>query len=125
MDSPENDPAWSRWTHKEIGSPFTPISNFFLDNYHQLELTSSEAMLVIQLMKHRWKDGQLSRIGSAKLATRLGLSRRQVFNLVQSLEAKHLLSRARVEAGRANEYDLQPLVDRLMSLFEEAQKEVA
>jgi len=114
----------SRWT-KALAKSFTPISDFFLDNYHKLPkpLTSSEAMLVIHLMRYKWDEDEP--FPSFKtLGRKMGITPTAVRNHARSLEKGKGYLRRIMQIGRPNRFDLKPLFVALEKLqAQEAAKE--
>lgn len=113
-----------RWTPR-LGEQFCPISSYFLANYHRLSsapgqggLKSTEAMLVIHLIDHKWDDRHpFPTIG--KLATRLGVSTRHVRDTLRLLEQRSLVTRLRTGSNSgANRYDLTGLFAALEALMD-------
>jgi DNA-binding MarR family transcriptional regulator len=107
-----------RWTPTLIRSKgFTPISTFFLDNYHRLEptLTSLEAMVVIHLIRHKWTDKH-PYPSFTTLARRMGVTATATRNHARSLEKKRYLNRIPIK-GESNRFDLSPLFDALERLY--------
>jgi hypothetical protein len=105
-----------RWTASLTQGGWTPVSDFFLDHYHELPhpLSSSEALVVIHLIRHKWtRDApfpSLKRIGG-----KMGITATAVRNHVRSLEQKGYVQRV-PKAGFANAFDLQPLFNALERL---------
>ncbi len=106
-----------RWTPKLVKGGWTPVSDFFLENYHRLRppLTTSEAMLVIHLLKHKW-DERPPFPAYKTLAKRMGISITAVRNHARKLdEGKHYVKRMR-QYAKPNKFDLTPLFDALEKL---------
>jgi hypothetical protein len=106
-----------RWTPTLVRSGWTPISTFFIDNYHRLEptLTSLEAMLVVHLMRHKW-DERHPHPSFATLARRMGVTATATRNHARSLEKKRYLNRILTQ-GESNQFDLTPLFYALERLY--------
>ena len=102
----------ARWTPK-LAKSFTPVSDYFLENYHRLKfpLTSAEAMLVIQLMSFKW-DEEMPYPSFKRLATRMGKSVTAVRKDARSLQGKGCLRRYK-QVGTTNRFDLTPLFEQL------------
>lgn len=100
-----------RWTPALANEGFTPISSAFLEHYGRIGITSSEAMLIIHLMSHKW-DEKHPFPRFARIAARMDISETAVRGHARSLERKGFLHRIK-RPGRSNEFDLQPLFDRL------------
>ena len=103
-----------RWTPDLIVEGFTPVSDMFLEHYSELGLTSTEAMLIIQLMKHKWdKEHPYPSFGT--LARRMGMTPTSVRNHARNLEKKGCLRRIHRQ-GSTNQFDLTPLFHKLEQL---------
>jgi DNA-binding transcriptional regulator YhcF (GntR family) len=70
-----------------------------------------ETLLLIHVVSFKW-DAELPFPSVQTLASRMGVSPRYVRRLLSSLERRGFVARV-PRARRSNEYDLQPLVDRL------------
>lgn len=105
-----------RWTPLLVKEGFTPVSTFFLENYHRLEppLSTLEAMLIILLVKFKWDDRH-PRPAFATLAELMGISATAARNHARSLEKKRYLKRLPT-LGSSNQFDLTPLFDALERL---------
>jgi hypothetical protein len=108
-----------RWTPRLTRDGWTPVSDYFLENYHKLKpaLTSLEAMLVIHLMRHKW-DEKHPRPAFKTLAKRMGITDTAVRNHARSLEKKTYLLRIK-RIGQPNHFDLTPLFQALERLLDE------
>jgi DNA-binding IclR family transcriptional regulator len=106
-----------RWTPTLVKSGFTPISNYFIENYHRLvpALTSLEAMLVIHLMRFKW-DERHPHPTFGTLSRRMGVSPTATRNHARSLQKKRFLNRLSNDGG-PNSFDLTPLFDALERLY--------
>ena len=110
----------ARWTKKLIkqGGGFTPISNFFLANYHRLNpcLTSAEAMVLIHLFSYKW-DEEMPHPGSKALAKRMDISPTAVRGHLRVLEKRKKCLVRNKQVGSTNRYDLAPLLEKLEKLL--------
>ena len=45
------------WT-KKLGKPFTPVSSYFIENYHRLRypINANEFLLIVHLLKYKWDE---------------------------------------------------------------------
>lgn len=119
-----------RWGgNEELTRSWTPISRYFLANYHRLSphqgadgLNSTEAMLLVHLLDFKWDEND-PHPSVNTLATRLGLSRRRTRKVIQNLEDLGFLTRKPRVEGSTNAYDLQGLFDELMELYEADKEE--
>lgn len=117
----------TRWGSARLGNQFTPVSAHFLEHYHRLApfekgaagLSSTEAMLIIHLMSFKW-DVEAPYPTLKTLATRMGLSPRQIRSTLSRLEALGMLRRepAPKSPVGANAYNLSPLFERLEALLD-------
>ena len=106
----------TRWGgHTELFSQgFVPVPVTFLKNYASFKpfaMTSAEAMLVLQLMVHKWDEDD-PYPGYKTLAKRLGRTEGYARTLARKLEGKKLLARI-VRIGMTNRFNLRPLFDKL------------
>jgi len=114
----------ARWTER-LAAPFCPVSSYFLQNYHRLGgsygLNSTEAMLIVQLVDFKW-SASAPYPTTATLATRLGISQRQVRSTLQRLEELGWLFRERPTQSSANRYRLEPLFRRLEQMKDDDER---
>lgn len=85
--------------------------NQFLDEDHRL--SAIELLVVVQIAAAWWRKGSLPFPSMSTLATRCGVSERQVQRAVTRLEGEGLLRRVKRRASgiiASNAYDLEPLV---------------
>ena len=114
--STEERKVAKRWTAKLVADGFTPVSDYFLKNYHRLSppLTSSEAMLVVHLVLHKW--GEDAPYPAFKtLAKRMGITATSARNHARKLEQKSYLHREK-RVGTTNRFHLEPLFEALEKL---------
>lgn len=111
-----------RWTPRLAELGWTPIADFFLDNYHRLEprLKYSEAMFIIHLMRHKW-DGEAPFPSIGTVAQKMGISVQAARALARSLERKRLLVREGVIGG-TNKFHLGKLFRALEHLSQKDEK---
>lgn len=106
-----------RWTKKLVEGGWTPVSDYFLENYHRLNppITTTEAMFIVHLMLHKW-DEKPPYPGFKTLAKRMGITPTAARNHARSLDSgKHYIKRI-TRVGLPNKYDLTPLFDALEKL---------
>jgi hypothetical protein len=105
-----------RWTPALARAGWTPISDYFLDNFHRLTppITHGEAMLVVMLMRHKWDDAPPFP-GFKSLSKRMGISITAARQLARRLETKGYLLREK-QQGETNRFHLQPLFNALEAL---------
>ena len=104
----------ARWTPDLVKEGWTPISDFFLRNYHRLDISSTEAILIVHLMSHKW-DSQHPYPGFKSLAERMGVGATQIRSHARKLQMNGLLKRE-FRTGTTNRFDLTPLFRRLEAL---------
>jgi hypothetical protein len=110
-----------RWTPALVKDGWTPVSDFFLQNYHRLRppLTTSEAMLVIQLLLFKW-DERHPYPAFKTLAKHMGMSPTAVRNHARSLETGKRYLRRIMRTAKPNKFDLAPLFAALEKLRSES-----
>lgn len=105
----------TRWTPLLARVGHTPISSAFLEHAHELKLTPSEQLLLIQILSFKWDEAApFPAVGT--LATRMGVSERQVRKLLAAMEHGAGVIRRVERIGRSNSFDLQPLFEKLEAL---------
>ena len=100
-----------RWTSGLATRGFTPIVQPFLEHHCQLQITPTEAMLVVHLMSFKW-DASAPFPSMTKLAGRLGCTERYVRKLCVRLEQFGYLKRYG-RLGTSNQFDLDGLFAEL------------
>jgi len=100
-----------RWTPGIAKEGWTPIADIFLRRYTKMNVSSSEAMVIIHLVSHKW-DEDHPFPSARRLAERMGMTETAVRNHIRSLEKKKLLQRQQRD-GKANLFDLSPLFQKL------------
>jgi len=104
---------------KELGQKWTPVSDYFLENFHRLangSVSPSDAMFIVMLMRFKWDDRN-PYPALTTVAKSMNRSVRYVRQTCARLEKAGLLQREKSSKGGRNRYNLQPLFDAL-----EAQK---
>jgi hypothetical protein len=105
----------NRWTPRLAQVGWTPISNYFLENYHRLKLTHTEAMVVVHLLQFKWDDAApFPSLGT--LAKRMGVTPPSVRTHLRALEKKGCLQRE-MQIGSTNRFHLQGLFLKLETLM--------
>lgn len=87
------------------------LLNMFLDDEHKL--TPTELLVLIQLVGTWWKTGDLPFPSMTTLATRCGVSSRQIQRSINRLEKLGFIQRVKRRTKgivASNAYDLDPLV---------------
>src|SRR5690349_4527785 len=107
-----------RWTPMLADAGWTPVVDFFLDNYHRLTpaLKYSEAMFTIHVMRHKW-DRKAPHPGFKLVAKRMGISPEATRLIARSLEKKGYLVR-RMRVGQTNRFAFEKLFEALEKLME-------
>jgi hypothetical protein len=105
--------ATERWGGREgtfaLGFLLVPIK--FLAHYSSLNLTTSEAMFVLQLMTFKW-DAADPYPSYAAIARRMGISEKMARRYARALEQKGLLRR-KFKRRDTNRFDLSALLDAI------------
>lgn len=104
-----------RWT-SDLSKSWTPVSDFFLKNYHKLKISHSEAMVIIHLISFKW-DSKAPYPSLKTIAKLMGLTDSSVRSHVRKLEKRGLLNRVKNQ-GYSNSYELEGLFDALEGLAE-------
>ena len=120
-DSSQGNPRWSVtkvWTAK-LGKPFTPVSCYFLDNYHRLKypITPTELAFILHLLRYKW-DEAMPFPAMKTIATKIGRSEQAVRTAARNLESKGYLVR-HMKRGSPNHFDLRPLFVAVEKLFDD------
>lgn len=102
----------TRWTPLLARVGHTPVSSAFLEHAHELNLTPSEQLLLIHIFSFKW-DAGLPFPAISTLATRMGVSERQVRKLLAAMESGAGVIKRIERTGRSNSFDLQPLFEKL------------
>jgi DNA-binding MarR family transcriptional regulator len=115
------------WTPR-LGTSFTQVSRFFLDNFHKLRvapkrnkkgrgMNTTEAMAIILLISHKWNtDSPYPSLGS--IAERLGIELRSARQVMGDLEHSGYLQRETRASHRTNRYNLGQLFTKLEELMD-------
>jgi hypothetical protein len=105
--------ATERWGSREgtftLGFLLVPIK--FLAHYRSLNLTTNEAVFVLQLMTFKW-DAADPYPSYAAIARRMGVSEKMARRYARALEQKGLLRR-KFKRRDTNRFDLSSLLDAI------------
>lgn len=107
----------ARWTRRIASRGFAPIAQVFLSAYAQkpLGLSTTEAMLVIQLISFKWTaEAPFPRV--RVLAQRLGVTTRAVSMQLKRLEERGFV--ARIHRDRRYRFDMTGLFKALENWME-------
>lgn len=113
--STQRFPIEERWSPDVAAKGFSAVPTLFLNQYAQLDITPTEAMLIIHLMSYKW-DARRPFPSISMLRKKLGLSDGQVRALLRRLERQKRLLKRIQRIGRSNEFDFSPLIRRLEEL---------
>lgn len=103
-----------RWTPTIATKGFTMVPLVFLENYRALNITASEAMLIVHIASFKWtREAPFPSMSS--LAELMGCSERNIRKMCNSLESVGYLQRVGRE-GRSNQFDLSGLYRKLEGL---------
>lgn len=107
-------PVQRIWT-PPLGTKFSPVSHQFLENYHRLGLSNTEAMFVLQLMSFKWDERDpYPALGT--VASRMGMGLRSARKIAKKLEDANLIMRFKRSKGSTNRYHLTGLFNALSAL---------
>jgi hypothetical protein len=106
----------NRWTKRIADGGWTPVSNYFLANYHRLRITPTEAMVLIHLISFKW-DSAAPFPALATIGKRMGLTSTSVRSHLRSLERKGYLTRE-MRIGHTNRFYLDRLFVELERMME-------
>lgn len=90
---------------------FTMVPNLLLKYAHELDITPSELVVLINIESFRWNT-RPAFPSVERIAQRTGMSERHVTRLITSLVRKELMWRTR-RRNRTNEYNFYPLIKKL------------
>jgi hypothetical protein len=107
-----------QWTPKLKEAGFTAISNIFLQHYRDLlNITNTEAMLIIQLMYYKW-DEKPPFPAFKTLAHKMGLTEQQIRVHALSLVRKGVMGKT-PRLGKPNLFHLEPLFEKLEAIYDD------
>ena len=96
---------------------FTAVPSVLIRYQHQLELSATELVVLLNVITHWWRAEELPYVRSTTISRRMGVDRRTVDRALQSLEQMGLLRRLAPESreGRTTirRFDLTGLVGKL------------
>ena len=106
-----------KWGPETMAANYAVIPSALLRGQARLGIGPTDLAVLIHLIDYWWQPGQMPWPKKKTLAARLGVGEKTVQRAVVRLEQAGLLrrnSRFNENGGRtSNEYDLQPLVERL------------
>lgn len=101
----------------------TSVSNLLLHHYHEIGMSTSELLVVLQLQSYI--DRGLKNPSLAQIAHNLGAELKQIYDLIQQLDSDRLLKQQLVKNEDGKEetnYNFAPLWEKMSRLsFEQAQ----
>jgi DNA replication protein len=115
-ENPSRRQIANRWTPTVAELGWTPVSDYFLTNYHRLKITHIEAMLVVHLMSFKW-DAAAPFPSLNRLAKCMGITPTSVRTHLRKLELKGFLYR-QSRVGTTNRFFLNGLFEALERLIE-------
>lgn len=113
--------ADAKWGAAVMQQGYCMIPSLLLKAQNRLKLTSTQMAVLLQICDYWWEEARKPYPGKEALATRMGMTARQVQRHIAALEDKKLVTRIpRFDAssgGRStNMYDLSGLVAQLQAL---------
>ena len=98
---------------------FTAVPDILIRSQGQLKLSSTEMMVLLNILLHWWRDDEWPYPRISTIGDRMGVNRRTVERAVRSLQEKGLVRHGRSEGMGggpvARRFDLSGLVDVLRS----------
>ena len=121
MSEPATSAIRQRWrgavTSAETG--FTAVPDILIRSQGQLKLSSTEMVVLLNILLHWWRDGEWPYPRVSTIGERMGTSRRTVERAIRSLQEKGLVVHRKSEpmgnGPAARRFDLSGLVDALQS----------
>ncbi|WP_439099572.1 helix-turn-helix domain-containing protein [Corallococcus exercitus] len=104
-----------RWTPLIAAKGFAPLPTVFLENYSKLNITVSEAMLLVHIHQYKW-TADLPFPSVTLLARLMGCSTRNVRKLCLSLESVGYIKRV-TRDGMSNLFDMSGLYAKLEDII--------
>jgi DNA-binding MarR family transcriptional regulator len=111
-----------KWSPLLLGDGFTVIPNTLIEHQADLKITSSELNTIVGLLSFKWDDRK-PWPSAATLSGYSGLAVHTIRTNLRNLEKKGFIKRHHIN-GRSNEYDFQPLLERLESYAHPIQKRI-
>jgi len=118
-----------KWGTEVMKHGYCIIPSILLQAQARLLISAQQMIVLLQLVEHWWHEDSKVFPAKALLASRIGLSTKQIQRHIAVLEQKKLVKRIeRTIPGRgkvSNEYDLSGLVKKLKEIapeFDEAKK---
>jgi hypothetical protein len=113
--------ADAKWGSAVMQAGYCMIPSLLLRAQNRLKLTSTQLAVLLQLCDFWWEEGRKPFPSKETLATRMGMTARQVQRHIAELESKNMIKRVpRFDAsngGRGtNIYDLSGLVAQLQAI---------
>lgn len=124
MGEPTPSAIRQRWrgavTSAETG--FTAVPDVLIRSQGQLKLSSTEMMVLLNILLHWWREGEWPYPRVSAISERMGISRRTVERAIRRLHEKGLVVHRRSEVmgnrPAARRFDLSGLIDILRSRAE-------
>ena len=102
---------------------FTAVPSVLIRYQSTIELSSTELVVLLNLITHWWRADELPYVRPTTIASRMGLDRRTVERALQSLEARGLIRRLPGESGKdkltIRRFDLSGLVNMLTAIADQ------
>lgn len=116
-----------KWGRTVLQSQWTNVPNLLLEHQKNLDLSSTELVMLINLMSYEHDVDTDIYPSISTLAKRQGLHERSTQRAINRLIEKgmlekHIRSKHQNQAGLTNIYSLEPLKNKLMELALKLQK---
>lgn len=106
-----------KWGQDTMNANYTVIPSALLRGQARLGINATELAILVHLIDHWWKPGEMPWPSKKTLAERLRVGEKTIQRAMAHLEEEGLISRKarfnKTGARTSNEYDLAPLVERL------------
>lgn len=106
-----------KWGQETMDANYTVIPSALLRGQARLGINATELAILVHLIDHWWKPGEMPWPSKKTLAERLRVGEKSIQRAMARLEEEGLISRKprfnKTGARTSNEYDLAPLVERL------------
>ena len=106
-----------KWGQDTMDANYTVIPSALLRGQARLGINATELAILVHLIDHWWKPGEMPWPSKKTLAERLRVGEKSIQRAMARLEEEGLISRKarfnKTGARTSNEYDLAPLVERL------------
>lgn len=115
-----------RWGAKVWAVGFTGVPSLLIQGQHRLGLSPVQMNVLLQLLDHWWRRGNMPFPAKKTIAERMGMTPRYIQQIIKELEGDQFVKRKFRKTGvgdwDTNVYDLSGLVKKLQELEPEFAK---